>query len=180
VPWPKQQDPWPAISWWFTRNMESCFFFKYKWYVFFWEMSSCWCCWYCFFLWHEIIDGAFSDSLIASAVCGMHPQVMCLKESRKLLAYLEKEFGKAQLGFQPLFLVVHGLQLVYSISKTLLQSRRTTINASSRAISIGCHWYLRIVDGGWRPYKIIWIHSTSIPLYPTVSHHIPLYPTMSQ
>ena len=26
VPWPKQQDPWPAISWWFTRNMESCFF----------------------------------------------------------------------------------------------------------------------------------------------------------
>ena len=42
-----------------------------------------------FFLWHEIIDGAFSDSLIASAVCGMHPQVMCLKESRKLLAYLE-------------------------------------------------------------------------------------------
>ena len=66
-------------------------------------------------------------------------QVMCLKESRKLLAYLEKEFGKAQLGFQLLFLVVHGLQLVYSISKTLLQSRRTTINASSRAISIGCH-----------------------------------------
>lgn len=53
-----------------------------------------------FFLWHEIID-AFSDSLIASAVCGLHqersrmPQVMCLKESRKLLAYLEKEFGKA-------------------------------------------------------------------------------------
>ena len=39
----------------------------------------------------------------------MHPQVMCLKESRKLLAYLEKEFGKAQLGFQPLFLVAHGL-----------------------------------------------------------------------
>ena len=113
-----------------------------------------------------------------SAVCIL--RWCAWRRAGKLLAYLEKEFGKAQLGFQPLFLVVHGLQLVYSISKTLLQSRRTTINASSRAISIGCHWYLRIVDGGWRPYKIIWIHSTSIPLYPTVSHHIPLYPTMSQ
>ena len=44
--------------------------------------------------------------------CHQMTQVMCLKESRKLLAYLEKEFGKAQpstLGEEPFFVVVLGL-----------------------------------------------------------------------
>ena len=68
VPWPKQQDPWPAISRWFTRNMDNgelSFFLMVRFFFVRNEFLLM-----LFFLWHEIIDGAFSDSLHRrSAVC---------------------------------------------------------------------------------------------------------------
>lgn len=163
---------------------------------FFWDMSSCWCCWCVFFLWHEFID-AFLDSLHRrSAVCRAFAHASGdVPEGEQETARLPGERVRqgTSWGKKPLFLVVHGLQLVDSILKTFENHGSTlqlyswfhikthaTIEAYyNQWIFTGhIHWVSLISShSGWglkTQHDHIWIRSSSIPVYPSVSHYVPI------